>query len=158
MKQYKLFIDLDGVLADFEKGVLEATGKEIGELSPKRMWPILAKTPGFYAKLKWMADGKELWDYVKDYNPTILTGLPLGQWAESQKRQWCNRELGKDVPVICCMTRNKASAAMEITSGDEIPLLVDDRLKTKEPWEDMGGIFIFHRNSSSSIEELRNLL
>lgn len=35
--------------------------------------------------LEWMPDGRELWAGIVDYNPTILTGLPMGTWAEPQK-------------------------------------------------------------------------
>lgn len=35
--------------------------------------------------LDWMEDGRDLWDGVRDLQPTILTGLPMGDWAEPQK-------------------------------------------------------------------------
>lgn len=35
--------------------------------------------------LDWMPDGRELWDGVAHLQPTILTGLPMGNWAEPQK-------------------------------------------------------------------------
>jgi hypothetical protein len=158
MAKYKLYLDLDGVLVNFEKGVLMATGQEVGELSPRRMWPILAKTPGYYANLEWMPDGRELWEFSQNFSPTILTGLPLGKWAEPQKRKWCQRELGKNIPVICCMTRDKAKMAFEDCEDGLTPILVDDRLKTQESWEEMGGIFIFHTSAKNSITRLKELI
>jgi hypothetical protein len=155
--KYRLFIDLDGVLADFNSGVKEATGFWPHELEIKKMWPILAQTSDFYDKLKWMEDGKLLWDFVSPYLPTILTGLPLGQWAEPQKRSWCNRELGSQTPVLCCLSKDKGKAASNILQAGEIPLLVDDRLKAKPGWDDIGGVFILHRESKSSIDQLKEL-
>lgn len=35
--------------------------------------------------LDWMPDGRELWEGVEQLHPTILTGLPMGTWAEPQK-------------------------------------------------------------------------
>lgn len=32
-----------------------------------------------------MPDGRELWGGVESLRPTILTGLPMGNWAEPQK-------------------------------------------------------------------------
>ncbi len=154
---YTLFLDLDGVLADFENGVLLATGRETGTMSEKVMWPILARTKGFYEKLHWMSDGKFLWDFCTKYNPVIITGLPLGNWAEPQKRAWCHRELGKDVQVVACMTREKPQKAWELTPEDHIAVLVDDRIKIKEQWEAMGGIFVFHTSAESSINQLKAL-
>lgn len=37
------------------------------------------------ANLDWMPDGRELWEGVESLQPTILTGLPMGKWAEPQK-------------------------------------------------------------------------
>lgn len=42
-------------------------------------------------------------------NVTILTGLPRGGWAEKQKREWCERELGQAVHVICCQSKEKCN-------------------------------------------------
>ena len=95
---YRLFLDLDGVLADFDAGVLRAMGKLPSELTDRQMWPVLARTPGFYEHLPWTTDGRDLWEFSKRYSPVIVTGIPLGKWAEPQKRAWCARELGAEVP------------------------------------------------------------
>ena len=154
---YRLFIDLDGVLVDFDSGVLALFGKSPEELPPRVMWPRLAKTSGFYDKLTWMPDGRELWEFTKQYQPIILTGLPIGTWAEPQKRAWCQRELGSDIPVITCMSKEKHYKALEACQDGEKPVLVDDRLKLKERWEDVGGIFIHHISAAESIAALQNL-
>ena len=161
MDRYQLFVDLDGVLADFDSGVRRVTGKEPAELEPRRMWPVLARTPGFYDSLDWMPDGKELWEAVKGFSPVILTGLPMGRWAEPQKRAWCERELGAHVPVITGMSRKKAQLAAEWMEennlGDRTPLLIDDRLKLQEAWEAEGGVFVLHLGTGSSLKELAGL-
>ncbi|AHC15021.1 hypothetical protein L21SP2_1636 [Salinispira pacifica] len=148
-----LFVDLDGVLVDFDRGVKEVTGKLPHELSPREMWPRLAKSGDFYNRLHWMPDGRQLWDELKHMNPVILTGLPMGNWAEAQKRSWCARELGEDVEVITCMSREKAKKARE-RAGTRIPVLIDDRLRLKEAWEEMGGIFIHHTDAVKSLRQL----
>lgn len=154
---YVLFIDLDGVLADFDSGVQAVTGKLPSEMSPKQMWPRLARTQGFYADLDWMPDGRELWDYVVTRDPIVLTGLPLGKWAEPQKLAWCRRELGADVEVITCMTRQKPKIARDRVGADATPVLVDDRDKIRRAWEEMGGIFVHHTSARESIAELADL-
>jgi hypothetical protein len=35
--------------------------------------------------LPWMPDGRNLWDHIKEFEPVILTGIPRGNWASSQK-------------------------------------------------------------------------
>lgn len=154
---YRLFLDLDGVLADFDAGVLKATGKLPADLGDRRMWPVLARTPGFYEHLPWMADGRDLWNFAKPYKPTILTGLPIGKWAEPQKRAWCARELGPEVPVICGFSRDKGRLAAETLAPGEVMVLVDDRLKVQLAWEDAGGKFLLHTSAATSIAALKEL-
>lgn len=156
--RYKLFVDLDGVLVDFDKGVEEATGKPPGQQAPGRMWAIIARTPDFYAGLDWKHDGRQLWKRVSPLEPTILTGLPRGKWAEPQKRAWCRRELGEEVEVLTCLSREKAQKAAEFLTDGEIPVLIDDRESIAEAWQAMGGIFIHHRSAADSIRQLETIL
>lgn len=151
---YTLFVDLDGVLVDFEGGVHEHTGRLVSEMSPRQMWPWLARIPDFYARLKWTSDGKELWGHVLPHSPIILTGLPMGNWARPQKLAWCERELGRQVLVVTCMSRDKAKVALEY-AGDSVPVLVDDRESIRDSWESMGGNFILHRSAAETIVALR---
>ncbi len=152
-----MFVDLDGVLVDFEKGVKKATGREAHALHPRVMWPILARTPDFYAELDWTPDGRELWAYLERHDPTVLSGLPFGSWARPQKVEWCRRELGGNVPVITCMSREKAKKGAEATPEGRTMLLIDDRDSIRESWERMGGVFVHHLSTRESIEKLRVL-
>lgn len=155
---YTLFVDLDGVLADFDQGVIDIFGVPPEEIPVPKMWGRLARTPDFYASLSWTLDGRELWKYAAPCNPTILTGLPRGTWARPQKIRWCEHHLGAHVPVITCMSREKPARAAAVTPAGNTPILVDDRERQREPWVQMGGIFIHHRSATESIDRLRELL
>ncbi len=144
-----LYVDLDGVLADFDKACVELTGfKPVDGKRQGIMWAAMAKHPNFFGSLDWMPDGEELWDYCKQYKPTILTGIPRGGWAAKQKREWCYRKLGYDVPVITCFSSNKPDYC---NPGD---ILVDDRTKIMEQWKMKGGLYILHTSAKESIEHL----
>ncbi|MCO6415084.1 hypothetical protein JYK14_02675 [Siccirubricoccus sp. KC 17139] len=147
----RLFLDLDGVLSDFDRGVREVTGKRPEELPLKVMWAALARAPRFFETLAFMEDAEALWRFCQPHHPTILTGLPHGAWAPGQKRRWVARMLGAHVPVVTCMTREKPkwSGAGHV--------LVDDRLATREGWERKGGIFIHHLSAERSIAALCRL-
>lgn len=145
----KLFLDLDGVLADFDRGVQAVTGKRPEQLPLKQMWRALAQAPDFYGTLEMMHDAEILWTFCRPYDPTILTGLPLGDWAPDQKRRWVARMLGSGIRVITCMSRDKHRF-----SGPG-HVLVDDRATTREAWERAGGIFILHISAEQSIRELK---
>lgn len=146
-----LFLDLDGVLADFDAHVRALFGASPAELRLGDMWDKAAKAPGFFETMPPTPDAMELWDFCEPFHPTILTGLPRGTWAEPQKRNWVARHLGADVPVIACLARDKCSFA---SPGD---ILVDDTTKYRHLWEANGGIFVRHRSAAQSIEELRRL-
>jgi len=146
-----LYCDLDGVLADFDKRCMEVFGQYPNSLNERYMWATITKHhPHFYADLDWMPDGKELWNVVKEYVPTILTGTPRSvKAARNDKLKWCAIELGEDVPVIAGPTRDKPLYA---SPG---AILIDDRVRTKAGWENAGGIFILHTSAKQSIEELK---
>jgi hypothetical protein len=147
----RLFLDLDGVLADFDRGVLALTGKRPEDMTKRALWRAVSQAPDFFATLAFTRDGRELWDFCRPSHPTILTGLPLGDWAPGQKRRWVAAMLGPDVPVITCLAREKPRYA---APGH---VLVDDRETAREGWERNGGIFIHHRDAAHSIAALKAL-
>ena len=149
--QVTLFLDLDGVLADFDAGVVALTGRHPREQSARAMWRAVARAPDFFAALAFTRDGRRLWDFCRPLDPTILTGLPHGGWAAPQKRRWVAAMLGPEVPVITCMSREKARY------GAPGRVLVDDRETAREPWEQAGGIFIHHRGADTTIDRLTAL-
>ena len=154
---YRLFLDLDGVLADFNQGIYQITGLFPDQLKIRDLWRAAARADGFFTHLPWMPEGRVLWKATCTLNPIILTGLPLGNWAESQKREWCARELGSHVPVITCMAKDKIKFAKGVLDSSEIPVLVDDRPKHRAVWEEQGGVFITHTSVSRSLDALVNL-
>jgi hypothetical protein len=146
-----LFLDLDGVLADFDAGARKVLGMSPkafeAKYSKREFWRRLARAKDFYATLPLMPDAMELFDAVKHLEPTILTGLPLGNWAAPQKVRWVAEHF-PGTKIITTMARDKRDHAKE---GD---VLVDDQLKHRHLWEEVGGIFVHHRNARRTIEEL----
>lgn len=167
-----LFQDLDGCLADFEKKVLEITGYHVSDFGKNKpggnigkMWGKIAwyRNPkserGFFADLEFMPDGKELWEHVKQYEPIILTGCPHGNWAPGQKRLWVGEQLGWDVPIITCFSKEKHIRAMEHINQEDLQgaVLVDDTLRLEKAWLDNGGTFVHHTSAEKTIEQLLSL-
>lgn len=151
MAERTLYLDLDGVLADFDRGVEIITGKRPDQQSTRAMWSALSRHADFFGTLEMMRDAKELWEYCAPHKPVILTGLPLGNWAAAQKKRWVANMLGEDVEVITCMSRDKPKWSRP---GH---VLVDDREKTKAGWEANGGTFILHTSAATSIKALKEL-
>ena len=149
-----LFLDADGVLADFDLGVERLLGMPVQQFERRRgrgaFWRELAKAPDFYARLSEMPDAHELFDAVKHLKPTILTGLPLGNWAAPQKVRWAAEHF-PGVPIITCMARDKHK---HMEPGD---VLVDDRENHREAYEAHGVVFVHHKNARDSIRQLAGI-
>lgn len=142
-----LFCDLDGVLADFEAGVFNKFKKPINEIHPGILWNVINKSSSFFETLPWMQKGQELWESIKQYDPIILTGVPPGSLTGAeQKRKWCAANLGEDVTVICCKTKDKPKYSF-IGS-----ILIDDRSDNVAKWRENGGKFMLY--NEGKLEEI----
>ena len=147
----QLYLDCDGVLADFDAGVRELLGIGPQEFMDRRgkgtFWKKLAAAPDFYARLPLMPDARELFDAVKHLDPVILTGLPLGKWAAPQKVRWAAEHF-PGTRILTVMARDKRN---HCNPGD---VLVDDMDRHRHLWEEAGGIFVLHKNARESLAEL----
>lgn len=152
------FIDLDGVLADFNQGVKDLTSctpdPTYKEISKKDMWKAIGKSKTFFEDLKLLPDALELWDYVNSLNLTvnILTGLPSINDGGNQKRRWCAKHL---VPppnhIEVCFSRHKPNFATPDS------LLIDDRKELVDGFIQAGGHGILHTSTKSTIGQLKKL-
>jgi len=147
----QIYLDCDGVLADFDKGAQAVLGAPPPVFEKRHgtgeFWRRLARADGFFEHLDPLPDAQELYDAVKAKGPIILTGLPRGAWAEPQKRRWAHRHF-PGVPVIA------TSAALKREHCHPGDVLVDDRDQHRGLWEQAGGLFILHRSAKASIEAL----
>ena len=154
MAEPRLFLDADGVLADFDQGAKRLLG-----MSPKQyiarhgrgaFWKRLASARHFYGTLPQMPDAQILFGAVRHLKPTILTGLPLGNWAAPQKVEWAAEHF-PGVPIVTCMARDKHK---HMHPGD---VLVDDREKHRAEYEAAGVVFVHHKNAEDSLFQLAKI-
>ena len=154
MTNIRLFLDADGVLADFDQGTRALLGMRPKEFIAKQgqgtFWKRLANAKDFYGSLPEMPDARLLFDAVKHLKPTILTGLPLGEWAAPQKVKWAAEHF-PGVPIITCRARDKHK---HMKPGD---VLVDDREKHRAAYEDAGVVFVHHKNTADSVRQLAKI-
>jgi 5'(3')-deoxyribonucleotidase len=154
MAEPRLFLDADGVLADFDLGVHRLLGSKpqafIAKHGHGTFWKRLATAKNFYGSLPEMPDARRLFDAVKHLQPTILTGLPLGSWAAPQKVEWAAEHF-PGVPIITCMARDKHK---HMHPGD---VLVDDRERHRAEYEAAGVVFVHHKNAEDSLRQLAKI-
>jgi hypothetical protein len=148
----QIYLDCDGVLADFEKAAAAIFAMPSDAFEDRHgvaaFWRELARADGFFEHLDLLPDAMALYDAVKAKAPIILTGMPHGKWAEPQKRAWAAKHF-PGVPVIATLAVMKREHCQP---GD---VLVDDRLQHRKLWEDAGGLFIHHTSAQSSIAALK---
>jgi hypothetical protein len=150
----KLYLDMDGVLADFDKRALAILGMPSHVFEARHgtpaFWNTLQQSEDFYNSFDLMIDAPFLLDAVEHLKPTILTGLPMGTWAEPQKRAWGKRTVPA-LPMITCRSKDKS---LYCSPGD---IIVDDRTEYRHLWEAKGGTWVHHTSAYDSIRQLREL-
>lgn len=150
---FTLFVDMDGVLADFDTGYEQRFGVRSCKEADNVDWALVRRTPGFYRDLPPMPDFNELWNGIVRYRPIILTGVPHSvEEAADNKRAWVDRVIGKDQPMIACASKDK-SLHMR-ARGD---VLIDDWEKYRHVWIGRGGRWITHTSANNTLLALRRL-
>lgn len=153
---FQLFVDLDGVLCDFESGIQKLLGQY--EFEKKDIWKIIHSMPyeeaeDWWANLDWAPGGQELWSYVSKFHPTILSTPDkrprYREACERGKNRWVREHLHpKPAGVILTVDKWK--------HANKFSILIDDRKKVLAPWEEHGGAGILHvaGHTKNTIKEL----
>jgi hypothetical protein len=151
-----IFCDLDGVLVNWQKGFYDVYKMNFADFENKygssKAWTEINKLGvKWWANLSWLKDGKQLWKYIEQFNPIILTAPSTNPASIAGKKIWIKRELGIDIPYIIDKEKWK-----HINNDGDI--LIDDMAHNIYPWNKKGGIGILHKNTNLTIAKLENIL
>jgi hypothetical protein len=161
--KYLILCDLDGVLVDFAKGAKAVLpefvegGTEKDKKMDGKMWSRIAyyqkSGKRFWYDLDKMPDAQQLYDYIISYNMEILTATGSPSFGSGpQKIDWMLKHFGSEAKVnLVEKSRDKASFATPTT------ILIDDKLKSIEPFRAAGGVGILHTSAQDTIAQLLNL-
>ena len=164
MKVKKIFFDMDGVLADFDRGVIELCGLEPlsqGISGPKEelMWGRIRDVGHFYDKLEIMPGAKEMFDIIYEkYGDAceILTGIPKPKrgvtGADEDKIKWVRRLLSKDIKINVVLREHKP----KYCTGKDC-ILIDDYKKNIKEWETAGGTGILNTSAKDTLIILQEM-
>lgn len=151
--KYKIYCDMDGVLVDFDKGYFKLTGRDISGTysNDNNFWdPINQAGYDFWRNLEWMSDGKELWDYIKKYEPELLSAPSRQPESRVAKHDWVKENLPNVILNLRSAKHKKDFAAPN-------HILIDDRIDNINSWVETGGIGILHKTTKDTIEQLKKL-
>lgn len=151
----RLYIDLDGVMADFDKYFLQQFGVESNKLDDPTLWKWINGHGNFFLNLPMCEGALDFFNMVKHLNPTILTACPKSNYttAAVQKRKWVYEHLSQDITVIPMMGGKNKCLFMH-APGD---VLIDDFEKNCIPWREHGGIAIQHKTFKDTIDQVSSI-
>lgn len=158
-----IHLDMDGVLADFDRFVEEKMGRTFPHQdgpSDQAMWDFLASVDHLYFQLEPTPYAEELFHYCnKIAQVKILTAIPRRTTmphAEQDKRDWIAKYIGPGVHVaIGPYSRDKWKHARP---GD---ILIDDREDNIQAWGEKGlghGILHITHNLQDTYDKLAKVL
>lgn len=161
----KIYFDMDGVLADFERGVKEICGLTPPSQNAKHhkhgdddeMWKRIKENEHFYDRLELMPEAKAMFDTVYErYGDKceILTGVPKPKrgitCAGEDKIKWVRRLLSKDIVVNIVLREEKP----QFCKGEGC-ILIDDMERNIRDWNAEGGTGIVHVTAEETLSILR---
>tara|TARA_R100001463_G_scaffold21943_4_gene52680 strand:- start:2831 stop:5182 length:2352 start_codon:yes stop_codon:yes gene_type:complete len=155
-KTYKIYSDMDGVLVDFNErfkrfsdGILPTEYEQ--KFGKDKFWELIDGTGvRFWVGMDWMSDGKQLWNYIKKYEPVLLSSPSRSNYSRMGKRIWRKRNLPSTKLIL-------ARAANKQNYADPDSILIDDRESNVDQWIKAGGIGILHTDTASTINKLKEL-
>lgn len=165
--KYKIYVDMDGVLADFEGKFKEInsehlyTAEYITKYGKNSFWKLIDSynRQHFFESLNWMSGGKELWYFVTSNFSyvKILTSLGKSDRGDEHltrdgKRGWLKKNLPdlRDEDIITVESRGRKKAYASPTS-----IIIDDTMSIIDDWRENNGIAIHHTNADKTIKELQ---
>lgn len=156
----KIFLDMDGVLTDFEVRWAEVFGFPAQTVRKRKNfseeWPQFVAQKQFET-LDWFPGGQELLQYIQSKNiPTeILSssgGVQFHKEVKAQKKLWLKERGITYKANVVPGKRKKAEYAKPFY------VLIDDTPENVDRFIDHGGIGILHKEANITIEKLESLL
>ena len=156
----QIFLDMDGVLADFEGGLTEALGYKVSLKDKKDVYAEQKRqltAQRIFRTLKPFPDAWKLVDYcMRSGIPTeVLTtaGTINRDLVVKDKIDWIRRYIHPQWTVIPTFKGTQKAAF-----AHKKAVLIDDRQRNIDAWVEAGGIGILHKTADDTIEQLDEII
>ena len=160
---YKVYVDMDGVVADFDQRFLDLSGMMPREYEAKygrdAFWEFIDEGENklkFWIGIPQMSDAQSLMDYVSQYDYEMLTSPSIKQQSLMGKGLWIknhtSKGLFKSKPKV-----NYRFAKNKVEFAAPNHILIDDKASTIDSWNAAGGIGILHTSAANTISQLKKL-
>jgi hypothetical protein len=161
---YKIYVDMDGVIADFDLRFKQVTGLTPDEFESKhgleKFWEVIDidNKVKFWVGIPLMNGAKDLIDYVKNYDYELLTAPSRQKSSMLGKRLWVKKNVGSLFPstpkINFRQAENKSKIKKQLTNKD---ILIDDKKSTIDSWDSKGGTGILYVSAEQAISRLKEL-
>lgn len=157
MKQLTLYLDMDGVLCDFDKAYSKL---RTGAADNKARFISAVVDHKIFADLDMMPDAKQLLSHVArlhNVHVEILTSVSAKTpvqvaAAKEQKTEWLKKH---NIPYKANFVDNAPDKANYATKNS---ILIDDRTECVKHFVAKGGHGILHKNATDSIHKLDHII
>ncbi|MCZ4500974.1 MAG: hypothetical protein JWQ74_3529 [Marmoricola sp.] len=138
----RLYLDLDGVMADFDAHFPATFGLDHRSLADDDMWGQINAHPSYFRDMPPCPGAKAFFDSISWLDPIILTACPKSNYAHvaRQKRAWVREHLSTTSIILPVMGGRNKPLFMH-APGD---ILIDDFERNIIAWQDEGGRGIQH--------------
>ena len=163
ISDYKVYLDMDGVLADFDQRFKDISGMAPREFESKygskAFWNLIDEDNkiSFWVGIKPMPGAAELVNAVKKYNYELLTSPSAKKQSYLGKILWVRNHsdiLGGKPRINFKRAKEKHEVKPELSKTD---ILIDDREDTIGRWNAAGGTGIVYKNIGQVLSDLKKL-
>jgi Fe-Mn family superoxide dismutase len=154
---YTIYLDMDGVIADFDKRFMGLAGMGPREYESsfgrEKFWDFIDNKIGvkFWTGIEWMPEGKKLYDFVKQFDHKLLSAPSRNDASKIGKRMWVKKNTPGTQLTLAAAVNKKNYA-------DKSNILIDDRESNIQQWKDAGGIGILFKSTDQVIDELKKIM
>jgi hypothetical protein len=162
--EYKVYLDMDGVLADFDQRFRDISGMEPRDFENKHgrkaFWDLIDEENKvkFWVGIPTMPGAADLVDAVKNYNYELLTSPSAKKQSYLGKILWVKNHIGSVFPskprINFKKAKEKHLVKPQLAKTD---ILIDDREDTIGRWNAAGGTGIIYKNISQVLNDLGKL-
>ena len=161
---YKIYLDMDGVIADFNTRFKDLSGIEPREFESKygrkAFWDFIDEENKikFWVGIPPMPGASELVSYVSKHDYEILTAPSIKKQSRLGKNLWVRNHVGDIFPskpkVTFKFSKEKHKVKQNLSQFD---ILIDDRQSIINSWNNAGGFGILYQSTSQAIADLKKL-
>jgi len=163
-EDYYIYLDMDGVVANFNKRFKDLSGllpdQFIEKNGKNAFWDLIDEKHkvAFWRGIEIMPGAEKLVNFVSKYPYEMLTAPSTKKQSVIGKSLWIKDKVGTLYPsqpkVTYRAAKEKHNVKPELTKFD---ILIDDKKSTIDRWDAKGGTAIFYQNADQVINDLKKL-